>query len=73
MLAFVGIWLVSGGYPWPGVLGWVLIVAGVGMGGGPGTDGTAEKMTKKAGSEMDRRCKLYGWPQTFVGSSRDVI
>ena len=34
MLAFVGIWLTSGGYPWPvTVLGWVLIVAGVGIGG----------------------------------------
>jgi hypothetical protein len=34
MLAVVGIFTVSGGYAWPVVvLGWVLIVAGVGIGG----------------------------------------
>ena len=36
MLAFVGTWLVSGGDAWPVVvLGWVLTVAGVGIGGWP--------------------------------------
>jgi hypothetical protein len=35
------------------VLGWALIVAGVALAGGPGTDGTVEKMTKQAGSEME--------------------
>jgi len=67
MLAFVGIWLTSSGNAWlVTMLGWILIVAGVGIAGWAWNRRDRGEDDTKAGSEIDLICKLHGRPQSFV-------